>query len=320
MAGAMGMILSWTNSPTGSACFTAALYASTSGRDTSGSAKLNIAAPMPMRPASSTVPGFEAVTQSGGWGRCTGFGSTQRSGTEKYFPCHEKRSCVHIFGIARIDSSHIARVSSAETPKVFTSVEPLPRPVPSSTRPFVRMSIIAICSATRTGWLIGGQRLKIPVTTRMRRVWTPTARHDRCEEELCEYSSRQWCSGAQNVSKPARSAAMPTSMSLRMRRASFPFHGRGPTDAPWHTPNSSGMAREYTRAPMSAMQRLHESVWVAPSAELYGRITIGEGSSVWPQCVIRAECEEVCVGRHTNLQDFVMIHVDPGSPTVIGDF
>ena len=68
------------------------------------------------------------------------------------------------------------------------------------------------------------------------------------------------------------------------------------------------------------MQRLHESVWVAPSAELYGRITIGEGSSVWPHCVIRAECEEVRVGRHTNLQDFVMIHVDPGSPTVIGDF
>ncbi|MGH8311628.1 MAG: gamma carbonic anhydrase family protein, partial [Steroidobacteraceae bacterium] len=68
------------------------------------------------------------------------------------------------------------------------------------------------------------------------------------------------------------------------------------------------------------MQSLHESVWVAPSAELYGRITIGEGSSVWPLVVIRAECEEVRVGRLTNLQDFVMIHVDPGDPTVIGDF
>ena len=191
-----------------------------------------------MRPAVSTVPGFEAVTQSGGCGCCTGFGSTQRSGTEKYLPSHENRSCVHIFGMARIASSHIARVSSAATPKLLTSVEPLPRPVPSSTRPFVRMSIIAICSATRIGWLIGGHRLKIPVTTRMRFVCTPTARHERCDDELCEYSSRQWCSGAQKVSKPARSAAMPTSMSWRMRRASRSPHGRGPTEAPWKTPNS----------------------------------------------------------------------------------
>ena len=71
---------------------------------------------------------------------------------------------------------------------------------------------------------------------------------------------------------------------------------------------------------MSALQSLHESVWVAPSAELYGRITIGEASSVWPQVVIRAECQEVRIGRHTNLQDFVMIHVGYDDPTVIGDF
>jgi carbonic anhydrase/acetyltransferase-like protein (isoleucine patch superfamily) len=80
------------------------------------------------------------------------------------------------------------------------------------------------------------------------------------------------------------------------------------------------MAREYTRAPMSALQNLHESVWIAPSAELYGRISIGEGSSVWPQTVIRAECQEVRVGHHSNLQDFVMIHVGYDDPTVIGDF
>jgi carbonic anhydrase/acetyltransferase-like protein (isoleucine patch superfamily) len=71
---------------------------------------------------------------------------------------------------------------------------------------------------------------------------------------------------------------------------------------------------------MSANENLHASVWVAPSAELYGRITLGEGSSVWPHVVIRAECQEVRVGRYTNLQDFVMLHVDPDDPTRIGDF
>jgi carbonic anhydrase/acetyltransferase-like protein (isoleucine patch superfamily) len=68
------------------------------------------------------------------------------------------------------------------------------------------------------------------------------------------------------------------------------------------------------------VKTIHESVWIAPSAELYGKIEIGEGSSIWPQCVIRAECEHVRIGRHTNLQDFVMIHVGYGDPTVIGDF
>ena len=63
------------------------------------------------------------------------------------------------------------------------------------------------------------------------------------------------------------------------------------------------------------MKTIHESVWVAPSAELYGRIEIGEGSSLWPQCVIRAECQHVRIGRNTNLQDFVMIHVGYDDPT-----
>ena len=68
------------------------------------------------------------------------------------------------------------------------------------------------------------------------------------------------------------------------------------------------------------LKQIHESVWIAASAELYGAITIGEGSSVWPQCVIRAECQEVRIGRHTNLQDFVMIHVGNDDPTTVGDF
>ena len=68
------------------------------------------------------------------------------------------------------------------------------------------------------------------------------------------------------------------------------------------------------------MQNFHESVWVAPGAQLYGKIAIGEGSSIWPCCVIRCECHSVRIGRMTNLQDFVMIHVGYGEPTVIGDF
>ena len=71
---------------------------------------------------------------------------------------------------------------------------------------------------------------------------------------------------------------------------------------------------------MSDLQRLHESVWIAPSAHLSGRIAIAEGASIWHNAVMRAECQEIRIGRMTNVQDFVMIHVGYDHPTRIGDF
>jgi carbonic anhydrase/acetyltransferase-like protein (isoleucine patch superfamily) len=68
------------------------------------------------------------------------------------------------------------------------------------------------------------------------------------------------------------------------------------------------------------MQQIDPSVWLAPGVQLYGRIRIGEGSSLWPHCVVRCECQEVEIGRMTNLQDFVMVHVGYDHPTRIGDF
>lgn len=72
---------------------------------------------------------------------------------------------------------------------------------------------------------------------------------------------------------------------------------------------------------MSEVQRsIDASVFVAPTAQLFGAIEIGVGSSVWPNVVVRAEAHHVRVGRYTNLQDFVMIHIGYGHPTEIGDF
>ena len=71
---------------------------------------------------------------------------------------------------------------------------------------------------------------------------------------------------------------------------------------------------------VAGLQSIHESAWVAPSAQLFGKIAIGEGSSVWHNAVARAECEEIRIGRTTNVQDFAMLHVGFGEPTHIGDF
>jgi carbonic anhydrase/acetyltransferase-like protein (isoleucine patch superfamily) len=68
------------------------------------------------------------------------------------------------------------------------------------------------------------------------------------------------------------------------------------------------------------MQDIHDSVFIAPGVQLYGKIAIGTGSSVWPNAVIRAEAQQVRIGRYTNLQDFVMVHIGYDHPTHIGDF
>lgn len=71
---------------------------------------------------------------------------------------------------------------------------------------------------------------------------------------------------------------------------------------------------------MSSEPRIDPSVYVHPTAQIYGSVAIGPESSVWPNVVIRAEAQSVRVGRYTNLQDFVMIHIGYGHATEIGDF
>ncbi|WP_169544639.1 gamma carbonic anhydrase family protein [Sneathiella aquimaris] len=61
-----------------------------------------------------------------------------------------------------------------------------------------------------------------------------------------------------------------------------------------------------------------KAAFIHPTALMYGRITLGEGSSLWPYSVIRAESKEVTIGEHTNIQDFVMIHIGDTTGTHIG--
>jgi carbonic anhydrase/acetyltransferase-like protein (isoleucine patch superfamily) len=68
------------------------------------------------------------------------------------------------------------------------------------------------------------------------------------------------------------------------------------------------------------MQAIDASVWIAPTAQIFGRVAIGAGSSVWHNAVMRAECQEIRIGRMTNLQDFSMVHVGYDDATTIGDF
>lgn len=68
------------------------------------------------------------------------------------------------------------------------------------------------------------------------------------------------------------------------------------------------------------MPDVHPSAWVAPSAQLFGAVFVGDGASIWHNAVLRAECQEVRIGRMTNVQDFVMVHVPYDRPTLVGAF
>lgn len=67
------------------------------------------------------------------------------------------------------------------------------------------------------------------------------------------------------------------------------------------------------------MVRVSAAAYIHPTAQIYGDVAIGAGSSVWINVAMRAESYSIKIGAHTNIQDFTMIHVGAASPTIIGD-
>ncbi|GAA0742703.1 gamma carbonic anhydrase family protein [Ideonella azotifigens] len=63
-----------------------------------------------------------------------------------------------------------------------------------------------------------------------------------------------------------------------------------------------------------------DSAWVADSAQVIGRVELGEDSSVWFGVVIRGDQPEpVRIGARTNIQESSVLHSDAGKPLTIGN-
>jgi carbonic anhydrase/acetyltransferase-like protein (isoleucine patch superfamily) len=62
----------------------------------------------------------------------------------------------------------------------------------------------------------------------------------------------------------------------------------------------------------------HADTWVAPGANLIGQVVLEEGASVWFGTTIRADHEEIRVGRGSNVQENCVFHIDAGFPLTIG--
>jgi len=73
--------------------------------------------------------------------------------------------------------------------------------------------------------------------------------------------------------------------------------------------------------------KIGKNCFIAPSADIIGRVELGEESAVWFGAVIRGDVNHIKIGDRTNIQDLSMIHVthykkedmSDGYPTVIGN-
>lgn len=64
--------------------------------------------------------------------------------------------------------------------------------------------------------------------------------------------------------------------------------------------------------------KIHPKAFVHDSAEVIGKVSLGEDASVFPGCVLRGDIDEIKVGARSNIQDLTVIHTRNGQPTIIG--
>jgi len=58
--------------------------------------------------------------------------------------------------------------------------------------------------------------------------------------------------------------------------------------------------------------------FVAPDANLLGRVSIGPEASVWFGTTMRGDNERITLGRGSNVQELCVLHTDMGFPLTIG--
>ncbi|WML36905.1 gamma carbonic anhydrase family protein [Clostridium sp. OS1-26] len=67
--------------------------------------------------------------------------------------------------------------------------------------------------------------------------------------------------------------------------------------------------------------KVHESCFVADTAEVIGKVTLDEKASVWFGAVIRGDSNTIHIGKGSNIQDNCTVHANiSGTPTEVGDY
>lgn len=64
--------------------------------------------------------------------------------------------------------------------------------------------------------------------------------------------------------------------------------------------------------------KIHESVYIAPTAVIIGDVTIEEWSNIWFGAVLRGDQGSIKIGKNTSIQENVTIHIEQGTAVIIG--
>ena len=62
-----------------------------------------------------------------------------------------------------------------------------------------------------------------------------------------------------------------------------------------------------------------DGVWIAPSADVIGDVTLGKNVSIWWGSVLRGDNDPMVIGENCNIQDGCVLHTDPGFPLTLAD-
>lgn len=61
------------------------------------------------------------------------------------------------------------------------------------------------------------------------------------------------------------------------------------------------------------------AAFIAPGAAIIGKVSLGQGASVWYGVVLRGDDDRIVLGDEVNVQDGCILHADPGFPVLLGD-
>jgi len=61
------------------------------------------------------------------------------------------------------------------------------------------------------------------------------------------------------------------------------------------------------------------NVFIAPGAQVIGKVTLEEEVGIWFNAVLRGDNERIFIGRRSNVQDGCVFHTDPGFPLTVGE-
>lgn len=66
--------------------------------------------------------------------------------------------------------------------------------------------------------------------------------------------------------------------------------------------------------------QIHPSAFIAASADVIGRVTLHENTSIWYHATLRGDIHEIVIGPNSNIQDNAVIHLADNYGCYVGEF